>query len=180
LDEHFGSPPESVWEYAVEQIVHPLFLFNSLIISNFPEIFSEFRWKLFSLLWRGSRDGFKGQEFHRRCDGHANTLSVILDTEGNIFGGFTPVEWNSVNKHKADDSLKSFLFTLKDPHSIPARRFTLKSEEKHQAISYHSQWVPCDIAVSDKRNANDLSATKPGSADINDTGLEGDVIFTGS
>jgi hypothetical protein len=82
---------------------------DSRIISNFPGIFAEFR--KFSLLWRGgSRDGFEAQEFHRRCDGHANTLTVILDTKGNIFGGFTPVEWESPTSHryKRDDSQKSF------------------------------------------------------------------------
>jgi hypothetical protein len=68
---------------------------DSRIISNFPEIFAEFR--KFSLLWRGSRDGFKKEEFHRRCDDHPNTLTVILDTNGNIFGGFTPVKWESEN-----------------------------------------------------------------------------------
>jgi uncharacterized coiled-coil protein SlyX len=66
---------------------------DSRIVSGFPEIFAEFR--KFSLLWRGSRDGFRAHEFHRRCDGRANTLTVILDTKGNIFGGFTPVEWES-------------------------------------------------------------------------------------
>jgi hypothetical protein len=40
-------------------------------------------------------DAFRANQFHRRCDGHANTLTVILDTKGNIFGGFTPVEWES-------------------------------------------------------------------------------------
>jgi hypothetical protein len=65
----------------------------SLIVSEFPGILREFQLKRFSLLWRGSRDGFTASEFHRRCDGHANTLIVILDTDGNIFGGFTPAEW---------------------------------------------------------------------------------------
>jgi hypothetical protein len=56
------------------------------IVSEFPKIFKEFRGSRFSLLWRGSRDGFRACDFHRRCDGHANTLTVILDIEGNIFG----------------------------------------------------------------------------------------------
>jgi hypothetical protein len=72
----------------------PVPSFDSQIISKFPEIFPEFRGKRFSLLWRGSSDGFKAKVFHRRCDGHANTLTVILDAEGNIFGGFTAVEWD--------------------------------------------------------------------------------------
>jgi hypothetical protein len=59
---------------------------------------------------------------------------VILDTKGNIFGGFTPVEWRSGWRYRADDSQKSFLFTLKNPHNIPARRFVLKAKEKRHAI----------------------------------------------
>jgi hypothetical protein len=56
---------------------------------------------------------------------------VILDTIGNIFGGFAPVEWESrlwnAKYGKADDSLKSFVFTLKNPHNIPARKFAFES-----------------------------------------------------
>jgi hypothetical protein len=96
---------------------------DSVIVSDFPAIFAEFRGKRFQILWRGGRDGFRGSDFHGRCDGHANTLTVILDTDGNIFGGFTPVEWDSSGPFKADDSWKSFLFTLTNPHNVAARRF---------------------------------------------------------
>jgi hypothetical protein len=65
--------------------------------------------------------------------------------EGTIVGGFTPVEWESKQLgepgrwySKADDSLKSFVFMLKNPHNIPARRFALKAEMKHQAIGCDS------------------------------------------
>jgi hypothetical protein len=68
---------------------------SSAIVADFPKLFEDFRRKQCTLLWRGSRDGFGAAEFHRRCDGHPNTLTVILDTDGNIFGGFTPVEWES-------------------------------------------------------------------------------------
>jgi hypothetical protein len=53
----------------------------SIILSNFAEAFTEFREKRFWLLWRGSRDGFTAEEYQRRCDGHANTLTVVFDTE---------------------------------------------------------------------------------------------------
>jgi hypothetical protein len=61
---------------------------------------------------------------------------VILDTNGNIFGGFTPVEWESrarYNGCKADPSLTKFLFTLKNSCNVPARRFALKAGKKHEA-----------------------------------------------
>jgi hypothetical protein len=71
---------------------------------------------------------------------------VILDGKGNIFGGFTPIEWeswahngkwrNKNNCLKPDDNVKSFLFTLKNSHNIPARTFALKAEKKHDAILF--------------------------------------------
>jgi hypothetical protein len=120
---------------------------------------------------------------------------VIEDTQGNIFGGFTSVEWESqqwnglkgytINPWKADPSLTSFLFTLKNPHNIPARRFTLKSEKKDQAIRCVSVIGPHfhDIGVSDNCNANDKSFTysvMSGSSYINDPRLDGRGLFTGS
>jgi hypothetical protein len=57
-----------------------------------------------------------------------------LDTDGNIFGGCTPVEWNSRSYTKADPRLKSFLFTLTNPHNVPDRRFPSKVKIKDEAI----------------------------------------------
>jgi hypothetical protein len=77
---------------------------------------------------------------------------VILDAKGKVFGGFIPVEWesrvwngkngNENNCRKADDSQKSFLVTLKNPHDFPAGRFALKAEEKYRAISCDSTRGP--------------------------------------
>jgi hypothetical protein len=64
---------------------------NSAIAPDFPKLFEAFMKKQFTLLCPGSRDGFGCWDFHRRCDWHPSTLTVILDTKGNIFGGFTPV-----------------------------------------------------------------------------------------
>jgi hypothetical protein len=182
LVEHFGIPPESIWQCAAEQIAHPPSLIDSQIISDFPEIFAEFRGRRFSLLWRGSRDGFGASGFHERCDGHENTLTVILDTKGNIFGGFTPVKWDSNSEAMTDDSLKSFLFTLKNPHNIPARKFALKAEFKHQAINRAFGYGPLfgdDIGVFTDCNKN-LSFTSLHLVYSNDTGLDPDIVFTGS
>jgi hypothetical protein len=186
LVDHLAHPPESVWLSLAERLTipprpppPPPGPFSSLIVSDFPEIFAELREMQFSLLWRGSRNGFDAGHFHRRCEGHANTLTVILDTNGNVFGGFTPVEWewpewngNEDNLWKADDSLRSFLFTLKNPHNIPARRFALKGEEKGRAIDCDSEWGPYfgnDIGVSDNCNANTDSYTYLGIVYTNDT-----------
>jgi hypothetical protein len=155
---------------------------DSVIVSGFPEIFAEFKEKKFTLLWRGSRDGFGAGEFHKRCDGHTNTLTVILDRRGNIFGGFTPVKWepSKKEKYKADPSLKSFIFTLKNPHNVPPRIFMLKAEKKDSAIICHSELGPDfrDITVSDSCDQNLRSFTSRGINYTADTGLG--VFFTHS
>jgi hypothetical protein len=63
-----------------------------VIVFQFPPLFEEFRKKRFKLLWQGRRDGFHAKEFDYRCDGRANTLPLIADADGNVFGGFMPVE----------------------------------------------------------------------------------------
>jgi hypothetical protein len=164
--------------------------FASLIVADFTALFAEFSGKRFTLLWRGSRDGFGARDFHSRCDDRAPTLTLIRDTEGNIFGGFTPLEWKSRewtgklgpegNCCKADPSLKSFLFTLKNPHNFPARKFAGKAEKKDFAIICDSSYGPnfCDICLHHNCNANARSWSSLGDSYANDTRLV--IVFTDS
>jgi hypothetical protein len=162
-------PTESLWLAAADRLSHPppppAPEIDSLIVSEFPPLFEDFRAKCFNLLWRGSRDGFGAKEFHRRCDGRANTLTLILDTNGNIFGGFTPVEWESRtdSPYKGDDSRRHFLFTLRSPCGVPLRKFALKVEGNYYAICCYSECGPmfgdgC-ISVCDNCNRNTRSKT---------------------
>jgi hypothetical protein len=188
LAEHFVFPPECVCCSILDRLLPPPppippFGWNSAIVPDFPTLFEDFMKKEFTLLWRGSRDGFRARDFHSRCNGHPNTLTVILDRDGNIFGGFTPVEWESRGGYKTDPSLKSFVFTLKNPHNVPARRFALHPENKYRAIYSCFQQGPTfcsSILVTDNCNANTHSCTDSfGKGYRNDTGLDGKRFFTG-
>jgi hypothetical protein len=157
---------------------------DSVILSSFPEILADFRGRPVSLLWRGTRDGFEPQDFHSRCDGHPNTFTVFIDMDGNTFGGFTPVEWTSKDVTKGDASLKSFLFTLKNPHGLPARRFTLKPERKGMAVSGYARYGPmfgddlyADYSVA---GVSQTVTSHLGQVYTNDTGLAGDTLLTGA
>jgi hypothetical protein len=80
---------------------------DSLVVSSFPPLFDEFRGKRFALLWRGNRDGFAATDFHGRCDGGASTLTLILDTDGNVFGSSTPLGWElCVESERADATMR--------------------------------------------------------------------------
>jgi hypothetical protein len=148
---------------------------------------------------RGGRDGFGLRDFHGRCDGGANTLTLIEDTNENIIGGFTQLEWESrewsgktgnvSNDSKADPTLKSFIFTQKNPHSVPARMFSLNSEMKDAGIfccfdngpffGYDSR-SGNDIGIRCKCNVCTDSWTSLGSSYINDTGSDWKTFFAGS
>jgi hypothetical protein len=184
-----GSQIKAAFELFKTQIKSMVFRLSldSQIVSDFPSPFGQFWEKQFVLLWRGSRDGFDATDFHSRCDGHANTLTLILDTDDNIFGGFTPVEWKSgSSKHKCDNTLTSFLFTLKNPHNIPAMKFALKPERKEYAIRADSSLGPifgggCDLAVYSQCNTNTSSHTHCiGDTYTNNSGVANDKLFTGS
>ena len=47
----------------------------------------------FELLYRATRDGWKGKDFHERCDGYDRLLLAVRTKEGFLFGGFTDAAW---------------------------------------------------------------------------------------
>jgi hypothetical protein len=123
----FPSPPRAALPLSPARL-------DSLIVSQVPPLFAELGGKRVTLLWRGSGDGFGVRDFHERCDGRANTLTFTERTAGNIFGGLTPVEWDSSDRWTPDPSLKGFLFTLKNPQNFPEKKFALKAAMKDRAI----------------------------------------------
>ena len=63
------------------------------------------------LIFRASEHGFMESAFHKACDGHPNTITIIKSNYGNIFGGYTNIPW----QYKTDqlrDKGESFLFLL--------------------------------------------------------------------
>ena len=94
------------------------------------------KWKL---KYRASRDGFKSTDFHSKCDGIANTLTVIKAKSGNIFGGFTEQKWHSRDGVVTDP--KAFIFSLVNKEERPFK--VLCSNEGKQAICCDSRYGPC-------------------------------------
>ena len=63
-----------------------------------------------TLLYKGKDDGFLASEFHKKCDGKAQTLTVAKSHLDSRFGGFTTVPWDSTGAYKKDAN--AFLFSL--------------------------------------------------------------------
>jgi hypothetical protein len=99
-----------------------------------------------------------------------------------MFGGFTPISWDSSNSWKADNSEQSFVFTIKNALNSDARSFPLVNSSR--AIYCYSGYGPTfgsgyAIYVADGCNENTSSYTNLGSGYRNDTGLNDTEVFTG-
>jgi hypothetical protein len=107
---------------------------------------------------------------------------LISSTNDNIFGGFTPIAWNSRNSCVADSSLQTFLFTLKNPHNLPPRIFHQKEERYaiYDGSSYGPTFGGTALCVCDKCQSSNSSYSTLGNYSDNDTGIQGNQVLTGA
>ena len=112
-----------------------------------------------SLKYRATRDGFNSKDFHSKCDGVPNTLTVIKTTCGNIFGGFTEHIWHSSGISSSDPNC--FIYSLVNKEN---NLFKIKcSDCGKYAIRCHSYCGPSfggdrgyvwDIYIASESNTN--------------------------
>ena len=62
------------------------------------------------LLYRKSKDGDSIDTFHKLCDNKGSTLILIKVDNKNIFGGYTPLDWDETSGYKSDND--TFIFSL--------------------------------------------------------------------
>jgi hypothetical protein len=98
---------------------------------------SENDWKL---LYRGTRDGFRSDQFHRRCDNHPHTLTIVKSTKSWIFGGYSSLSWDTSGDNRGD--YKSFVFSLSNPHSKPVKLKICCVYERSIGIACDSRFGP--------------------------------------
>ena len=63
-----------------------------------------------------SRDAFVAEDFDTKCDGHPNTLQLLLKAKNSsfIFVAFASIPWHSVDSHVNDSNAFEFSLTNKD------------------------------------------------------------------
>lgn len=122
-----------------------------------------------TLLYRGSRDGFGADKFHSICDTHSNTLTLISVTDNNrVFGAYTSVPWYSGHGEAKADA-HSFIFSLKNREMKPRKMKILASNVNH-AVFMDASHGPvfgckngvCDLIIANNSNVNELSCSRLG------------------
>lgn len=67
----------------------------------------------YTLLFKASRDGYRSSNFHSKCDGYSNTLTLVESTDGKRFGGFTDASWDQSSSWKQVQMDLYFLWIIK-------------------------------------------------------------------
>jgi len=126
------------------------------------------------LLYRGTRDGIDANYFHHRCNNQGPTISLFKNEKGNIFGGYTSIDWTSSNSWKSASD--SFIFTLTNIHGTEPTKFP--NSNSSYSIYDHSNNGPTFGGVHDICiYKNDTYANFPHS--YQDILGKGKSIFTG-
>jgi hypothetical protein len=108
---------------------------------------------------------------------------LVLTTTGSIFGGYTPLTWSSRGGYASDPTMKSFIFTITNPHNIPPQIFKQKTQEYARFDSGSEPprfGIGHDFYVSIKGNSCNSSYSTVGSTYVNETGIAGNQVLTGA
>jgi hypothetical protein len=134
-------------------------LFNSQILNGERQITDLIKLCEFSpndkwtVLYRGTRDGFGSKDFHSKCDGHSNTLTIVKAKGSEfIFGGYMMVSWDCSSGFKSDPN--AFLFSLTNGDKRPVK-MKVDPNKSQYAIRCDSRWGPSfggDICIANNAN----------------------------
>lgn len=128
-------------------------------LCEFPSIQ---KWKL---QYRATRDGCGAEDFHNKCDGIRNTLTVIKATSGNVFGAFTTTSWISgeyYNISNYNQDSDAFIFSLINNKDKPFKA-KVSSDYTGKAVYTHKDCGPSfggnenyrrDIYIASNSNTN--------------------------
>ena len=111
--------------------------------------------------YRATRDGFSAKDFHNKCDGIPNTLTIIKSENGNIFGGLKEQSWSSYNWKRNDQN--AYVFSLVNKENNPFKVMcSLKGDGNYGLWNCDGNYGPVfggDITIVTNSNANQKSWT---------------------
>jgi hypothetical protein len=82
------------------------------------------------LIYRGTRDGMTSSAFHNKCDNKGESITLIKNEKGNIFGGYSSISWTNPSNDIYYSAPESFLFTLSNIYNIEPTKFPSKNDQK--------------------------------------------------
>mmetsp|Transcript_1620 Transcript_1620/g.5594 ORF Transcript_1620/g.5594 Transcript_1620/m.5594 type:complete len:641 (-) Transcript_1620:530-2452(-) len=114
-----------------------------------------------TLIYRGSQDGFGSRDFHRCVDGQGPTLTVVQDasTQACLFGGFMSRSWHNKGRYIVANGC--WLFSLRRPQGDEDAVKIPCTDNKVAAMGHKDKGptfgLGCDLFISDNCNLNNES-----------------------
>ena len=108
-----------------------------------------------NLIFRASEHGFRATAFHEHCDGKKDTLVLIKNESGKVFGGYTHYPWDSNSGWVSDNSRRTYIFSMD-------MREKFVPQENQNLICRNKSYGPMfggghDIFIYDECNSNSNS-----------------------
>jgi len=108
----------------------------------------------FKLLYRGSKDGFTGEIFHKKCDDYQPTITIIKSDKNKVFGGYSDMTWNSTNNYKTTSN--SWIYSLD-----AKEKYKQKPNQAHYGVYCYSSYGPTFGGGHDIYIANNCNTGNP-------------------
>jgi len=135
----------------------------------------------FQLLYKASADGFASEDFHKKCDNKGATLTLILSSNGFLFGGYSVLSWDSIISYK--NHSEGFIFTLSNPHNLSPTIY-FRNLQNPRSIYCNSSLGPTfgsgkDIYIPNNPHKNKGHSYFTGDGSYLDSTGKGENTFTG-
>ncbi|CDW82621.1 UNKNOWN [Stylonychia lemnae] len=111
------------------------------------------------LIYKASRDGFKGSHFHKLCDFKGPIICIIQSEFQNLFGGFTSQPLTTPDKAKWIKDPQAFVFSL--THKTKHSQYQNRDRSVYHKKDTHIQFS-FDIAISENSHENSDSGCNLG------------------
>jgi len=109
----------------------------------------------FNMIFCSDKDGDRSSQFHYYCDGIFPSITVVLDTSGRRFGGYTTQNWarNTIGSSYCR-APESFIFNLSN-----MQKFELSNQINNNAIYRDNSYGPTfggghDLYIADQCKSN--------------------------
>jgi cytoskeletal protein CcmA (bactofilin family) len=96
----------------------------------------------FTLLYRGSRDGFASSVFHTKCDNQGSTFLVFKSDGGYIATAYVNISWDVSNNYKTATSGTCWLNNLENPSGTISTTKALNSAAPQYTIYCNNSYGP--------------------------------------